>query len=203
METIRGKHCTELDISELQQRIAHHQMVALDLGTGDGRYVCQLAGQQPDWLVIGVDSCRENLRERSRTSLSNVLFIVASAHDLPRELHGAVSFLTINFPWGSLLEALLQPDGAVMAGLLSLSGPRASVGVRLNGGALAEAGQTLEAGTDAVRESLSRSGWRMRSPRVLDAAALRAFPSTWARRLACGRDPRAVLISGSLGMGAL
>jgi hypothetical protein len=68
----------------------------------------------------------------------------------------------------------------------------------LNGGALLEAGTTLEAGTEQVAGTLARSGWQLSAPALLQASALRAFPSTWARRLAHGRDPRATLISGLL-----
>jgi hypothetical protein len=32
----------------------------------------------------------------------------------------------------------------------------------------------------------------------MNAAALRSFPTTWAKRLAFGRDPRAVSLNGCL-----
>ncbi len=31
----------------------------------------------PNWFIIGVDACRENLREHSQTKLQNLLFIIA------------------------------------------------------------------------------------------------------------------------------
>ncbi len=203
LETIRGKKCIELDVDGFEQRLRGYTRLVLDLGTGDGRYVCHLARQQPGWFVIGVDACRENLRGCSRTALPNVLFVIAPAEDMPQELHGRISHLTINFPWGSLLDALLAGDEAFMAGVGLLAGAHASLEVRLNGGALAEAGQTLEAGTDRVFEGLSRAGWQVSAPRLLKAPALQAFPSTWAHRLAHGRDPCATLISGWLGHSAV
>jgi hypothetical protein len=33
---------------------------------------------------------------------------------------------------------------------------------------------------------------------LMEASTLRSFPSTWAKRLAFGRDPRAMMISGWL-----
>ncbi len=199
LETIRGKKCIEMDVSRLREQLNGYAHLALDLGTGDGRYVRHLAKQQPAWFVVGIDPCRENLRVSSRTRPPNTLFVIAAAEDLPQELRGLVSHLTINFPWGSLLDALLQRDEAVMAGIRLLCDRQASLEVRLNGGALAEAGWTLETGTGMLCDSLSRSGWQLNVPRVLGTPALRAFPSTWARRLAHGRDPRATLISGGLG----
>jgi tRNA G46 methylase TrmB len=78
-------------------------------------YVHCLAERNPNWFVIGVDSCRENLHEHSRAKLPNMLFVIASAQNLPRELNGLVSHITINFPWGSLLESLLIGDSIVDA----------------------------------------------------------------------------------------
>ena len=150
METIRGRKSLEIDWNEWKDRLAHYERIILDLGTGDGRYPRTLADRHPHWFVIGVDSCRENLREYSRAKLNNLLFVIASAQELPQELMGLVSHLTINFPWGSLLEGLLSGDPRLLHGLNSVSRARAALDLRLNGGALAEAGKTLEAGTDRI-----------------------------------------------------
>jgi hypothetical protein len=72
------------------------------------------------------------------------------------------------------------------------------VDIRLNGGALAEQGWSLEDGVERIFENLTSAGWNLRKPQMLDSRALRAFPSTWAKRLAFGRDPRAVQLSGCL-----
>ena len=146
METIRGKALLDLDFNDLTKRLADYNRIILDLGTGDGRYVHYLAGNLPDSFVIGVDSCRENLREHSRAKLPNALFVIASAQNLPNELNGVVSHITINFPWGSLLESLLTGDAMLMNRLESISRSATSMKILLNAGALAEAGWTLETG---------------------------------------------------------
>jgi 16S rRNA (adenine(1408)-N(1))-methyltransferase len=196
METIRGRKSLELDFTELMDRLANYKHIVLDLGTGDGRYARTLAESRPNWFVMGVDACRENLREHSQAKLQNLLFIIASAQDLPRELNGLVSQITINFPWGSLLDSLLAADPKLMRGLKSVSRPGASLHLRLNGGALAEAGKTLEAGTDRIFYNLLQAGWQFEQPVIMDACALKKFPSTWAKRLAVGRDPRALMMTG-------
>ncbi|MEW6404430.1 MAG: class I SAM-dependent methyltransferase [Chloroflexota bacterium] len=198
METILGRKSLELDLIGLQERLAGYNRIILDLGTGDGRYVRTLADKFPDDFFIGVDSCRENLREHSQAKLPNMLFVIASAQDLPHELNGLVSHLTINFPWGSLLESLLDGDSSLLHGLEAVSRPETSMDLHLNGGALAEAGSTLEAGTGKIHSNLLRAGWKVKSPALMNASALRTFPSTWARRLAVGRDPRAMTMSGHL-----
>jgi 16S rRNA (adenine(1408)-N(1))-methyltransferase len=185
-----------LDTTELYARLATHQRVILDLGTGDGKFAFHHARAFPGHFVIGLDSCRENLRELSRIKLSNLLFIIASAQDLPRELNGLVTHITINFPWGSLLESLLNGDSKLMCGLESISRPSTCINVRLNGGALAEAGATLKEGSRMIHDNLFRAGWRVKAPTRMDACDLRRFPSTWAKRLAFGRDPRAIQLSG-------
>jgi Putative methyltransferase len=197
METIRGRKSLDLDFYGLMDRLANYNRITLDLGTGDGRYVRTLAEQRPDSLIIGVDSCRENLREHSQAKLQNMLFIIASAQNLPKELNGLISQITINFPWGSLLESLLIDDSKLMRGLESISRLNTSMDVRLNSGALAEAGTTLEAGAEKIYSNLIRSGWQIGSPVMINANALGSFPTTWAKRLAFGRDPRAILLGGT------
>ena len=110
METIRGKTSLDLNLTDLNERLMNCNRIILDLGTGDGRYVYSLAERNPSCFIIGVDSCRENLREYSCAKLPNMLFVIASAQNLPMELNGLVSHLTINFPWGSLLQSLLDDD---------------------------------------------------------------------------------------------
>ena len=198
METIRGRKSLELDFNGFKERLANYNRIILDLGTGDGRYVRTLADKNPDWFIIGVDSCRENLREHSQAKLQNLLFVIASAQDLPRELNGLISHITINFPWGSLLESLLAGDALLMRGLESISRSAASVDLRLNGGALTEVGTTLEAGAEKIYSNMLQAGWQVETPVMMATSALRSFPSTWAKRLAFGRDPRAVSMNGRI-----
>ena len=196
METIQGKTPVELNRTELQKRLTSYKHIHLDLGTGDGRFINYMAEQHPCSFFIGVDACRENLRATSGKRLPNALFVIASAQSLPKELNGLISHITINFPWGSLLENLLTGDTRLMNSLEYISSSIASVEVRLNGGALTEAGTALEAGADQIYNNMLRFGWELNKPLLMNANALRNFPSTWAKRLAFGRDPRAMAISG-------
>ena len=196
METIQGKRPIELNQAELQMRLKSYKHIHLDLGTGDGRFIRCMAEQHPCSFFIGVDACRENLRASPSRKLPNALFVIASAQSLPRELNGLISHITINFPWGSLLESLLNGDARLMNSLENISSSISSVDVRLNGGALTEAGTALEAGAEQIYNNMLRSGWQINAPVLMNANALRNFPSTWAKRLAFGRDPRAMAMSG-------
>jgi hypothetical protein len=43
---------------------------------------------------------------------------------------------------------------------------------------------------------MQQCGFEMKRPITVDACGLRKVPTTWAKRLAFGRDPRAALLSG-------
>ncbi len=197
METIRGKHASHIDADTLAELLAGYKHIHIDVGTGDGRFVRHVAQTRPATFAIGVDACRENLHDGSRRAPANALFVIASAQSLPRELHRLASRVTINFPWGSLLEGLLAGDPALLAGLAAITRPGAQLEVRLNGGALAEAGWSPGAGSQRVWETLRATGFDLRAPITLTANDLRGIPTTWARRLAFGRDPRAVCLRGT------
>ncbi|MCG2784589.1 MAG: class I SAM-dependent methyltransferase [Anaerolineae bacterium] len=198
MESIRGKTPLQLTTDEFSRRVAGYKNIWLDLGTGDGRFVRHMSTQNREDFFIGLDACRENLREHSRDCPANALYLIASAQSLPAGLDGLAAQITINFPWGSLLHGLLDGDLALLDGLARVARPNAELTIRLNGGALAEAGWALEAGTWRVYERLQSAGFNVQQPRPLDAAGLRACPTTWARRLAYGRDPRGWLLSARI-----
>ena len=197
METIRGKHVSCMDASTLAERRAGYASVHIDIGTGDGRFVRHIAQLSPNCLVIGIDTCRENLREVSRRAPANALFVIANAQQLPPELHGLAAHITINFPWGSLLEGLLTNDPPMLEGFVRVAQLGALVEARLNGGALAKVGWSLEPGTGCVKHALEVNGFQMRVPLALTAHDLRECPTTWAKRLAFGRDPRAMYLRGT------
>jgi len=192
METIRGRLSREMDGVELQETLAAFEHIAIDLGTGDGRFVCKSAEQSRDIFFIGLDSCRENLHASSRKAPRNALFIIANAQALPSELNGLASHISINFPWGSLLESLLNADGCLAHGLFSMTRPVAEMDLHLNAEAFAAAGWDLESGADRIEHDLNVAGWKTKSLSCLNARDLRAIPTTWAKRLAFGRDPRTI-----------
>ncbi len=192
METIQGRQSREMDAIELHQRIAGFENISLDLGTGDGRFVCKSAEQNKKIFFIGVDSCRENLHAYSRRGLPNTLFVIANAQSLPRELSGLASHVSINFPWGSLIESLLNDDACLLNGLSRVTRPCATTALHLNADALGSAGYELNSGANQIERVLNSAGWQIKSCACVDVRDLRGIPSTWAKRLAFGRDPRAI-----------
>ncbi|HEY1014365.1 MAG TPA: class I SAM-dependent methyltransferase, partial [Herpetosiphonaceae bacterium] len=173
MEIQTGKRSAKMDEAALLELVRAHREVAIDLGTGDGRFVLALACRAPATLAIGVDSCREQLRDSSRQAPANALYLIANAERLPAALNGLAGKITVNFPWGSLLGGLLAADSAVLEGLGRIARPGAELELRLNGGALAEAGWAFEDGVAAGALALRLAGWRVSRPQALDAGALR------------------------------
>jgi hypothetical protein len=205
MDSIRGKRAVSVDPSTLARQIAAYINILIDLGTGDGRFVRHAALSSLSTFAIGIDLCAANLRETSRRAPANTLFLLASAYAPPRELRGLATHLTINFPWGELLTGLLSEDrvGGLATSVASLCRQGALLEVRLNCGALAEAGWSLQNACSTLRLNLSIAGFRVARPQLLDAGDLRACETTWARRLAFGRDPRALYFRGvKIGEGA-
>lgn len=197
MEGIAGNRSFVLDRAGLLDRVRGAREVAIDLGTGDGRFVRRLARADTARFVIGVDLCRENLRAVSRSAPSNALYLIADALALPADLAGVATRLTINFPWGSLLGGLLSADGGFHGRLRTLAGPGgATLAINLNGRALAVAGWMPEAGAARVRTLLDGAGWALEPPAPLDRAALRGCATSWARRLADGEPASAVALRG-------
>lgn len=186
MECIHGTRQTTIDAPQLATLAAAYSHTWIDLGTGDGRFVQHLAQKLPRTLLIGVDACRENLRKRSRCSAANAIFAIANALELPADLDGIARRISINFPWGSLLEALLEGDTRLIKGLHRVSQSETLLEIRLNGGALAQYGLDADAGAARVGEILAHAGWRCGTPTQLSARQLKDLPSSWAHRLAFG-----------------
>jgi 16S rRNA (adenine(1408)-N(1))-methyltransferase len=199
VECIRGKTSAEIDADGLAARVAGYGDVLIDVGTGDGRYVLHAARTGPTCFAIGVDACGDNLRKTSRKAPPNALYVIANALALPGELGGMASKVTINFPWGTLLAGLLDGEPMLLEGLLAIARPGATLEVRLNGGALAESGYTLEDGSARVRRALQEGGFYVGDLLWLGARELRQCNTSWAKRLAYGRDPRAVHLRAMLG----
>ena len=197
MEVIRGKQTLVIDNNQFDHLISRHQNVLIDIGTGDGYFVRHSAAKTPDRLVIGVDACRGNLGDISRKAPQNALFVIANALNLPGELTNLADRVTINFPWGSLLSGLLTCDAALISGLFRIMCLQASLEISLNGGALAEQGWPLEEGAERIFRVLKGSGLRLNKPPMpLAAKELHSYPSTWAKRLAFGRDPHGKFLQG-------
>ncbi len=113
----------------------YRQGVVIDVGTGDGRFVCLNARQNPDKFYMGIDANASALvklsekihRKPAKGGLANALFVQAAVEDLPCELDGIASEVHVNFPWGSLLRAVAAGDRGVLSNLRRICAPEAEL----------------------------------------------------------------------------
>lgn len=97
----------------------------MDIGTGDGRFVYQMARKNPEKLYIGIDAASENLskisekiyRNPKHGGAKNALFLQARVEELPEELNNIADEVHVHFPWGSLLAGVLKPDETIIRSL--------------------------------------------------------------------------------------
>lgn len=174
---------------------ANYRDLHIDIGTGDGRFPLHLARREPERGVIGLDTCLDHLAVHPRRTPENLRFICADERAIPPELDGRATSLTINFPYSSLLKGLLTADDALLANLAATLAPGGDVAIRINARALAETGMTLDEAGRQVERACRVAGLGRITTTALEGEALRRFPSTWAKRIGFGRQPRAVQIS--------
>jgi 16S rRNA (adenine(1408)-N(1))-methyltransferase len=187
--------------SDLRGRYAK---TAVDVGTGDGRFAYHLASADPRRLVIGIDPLEEPMgevaakaaRKPAKGGRSNLLLVRAAVEALPVELQGAADEVSVQLPWGSLLEGIVLAHADVLGGLAGLCRPGARVMVTLNGEIWLDSTParyehlpvpTPEYVADVVAAGMARVGISIDAARYSTAEEAKALPTTWARRLGHGR----------------
>lgn len=213
MQAIEGKKLFDLSRAALDKLVEGFAAVAVDIGTGDGRFVYAMARAHPEWFCIGIDSARQNLRKYSaklhkkpsRGGLpeGNALYVIANVSDLPDELTGLASRVYINFPWGSLLEAVVRGDEAILRGIGRISAGGATLEIRVNYNIFTdpvplEVRELPRLTPDYIEGVLAPAyagaGFVCMETRTLTGDQLREIPTTWSKRLAYGRSPDTVYI---------
>ena len=158
------------------------------------------ARREPDALVIGIDAAATAMAESSlraarperKGGLPNAIFVVAAAERPPAELIGVAAEVTILMPWGSLLRGALALDDAwhASAGIAAIVAPGGAVRMLLS--IDPRDGLALPALEDVRPDDLAarwrRHGLTLSDLAPADLAIVGATRSSWARRLAAGRD---------------
>jgi 16S rRNA (adenine(1408)-N(1))-methyltransferase len=193
IDVVRGRARLRIAAEELRERAQGASTVHIDVGTGDGRQIYRLDRRDPAALFIGVDANAEALqrvsyrasRKPARGGLANAVFVRAALNELPGGLAGLADRVTVCYPWGSLLRALVEPDARALAALAGLGRPGASFEARINRSAADPDALDLDAlaaayrlaGIDASWEVVTaddRSTWAARV-RPHDGRVLRLF----------------------------
>lgn len=189
--------------------------VVVDLGAGDGRYVYEQARRHASHLYIAIDPDATTLseyafrasRKPARGGVENALFVVAAAEQLPPELQRLASLVRINFPWGSLLRGLLEPDGNILRNVARMLQPNGRFEVLLSyepqhdTGAFA--GTPLPEPNEArIRQTLApaygNAGLNVTEVRRLSQEEALEIPSAWGRRLLHARPRGVYFVAGTV-----
>lgn len=216
MEVIRGKRTFQMQFGEFHELGSGYSRDVVDIGTGDGRFVYELARTHPEWFCIGIDPARENLeqysakiyRKPNKGGLPNVLYVIASAEDLPPELEGLAREIHINFPWGSLLQAVVLADQQVLANIARISSPAGSLEMLINTSIFRDPipikvqelpELTLDYIDKVLAPAYAEAGITIVERRVLSEEEMKQVQTTWGKRLVYGKDPGTYHIKAEIG----
>lgn len=79
-----------------------------------------------------IDISRRAAAKPSRGGVSNALFICSSLEQLPAEFCQVATKITVNYPWGSLLKAVVQPDITALQIIKNLARAKAQLTILIN-----------------------------------------------------------------------
>lgn len=137
---VLGRKTEPLDTDWLRSRAADAAGVLIDVGTGQGKFVLDSARADPDCFVIGIDAAADSMAKAARSAganpkkggLPNALFVRGGAEALPGPFEGLADRLCVQYPWGSLMRLVAQPDPAGLAGLRAVCRRDATLSILLN-----------------------------------------------------------------------
>lgn len=210
MEILRGKTSDSMSQADFAALAAKYSQVAVDIGTGDGKFIYQLARQQPDWLCIGLDAARENLAEYAakiykkpaKGGLANALYVISAIENLPPELENSANAVYVNFPWGSLLRGLVLADPLILGAIARLAKPNATLTLLFNYNIFDDPVplelRDLPAFSldhvDSVLPAYHRAGLALVDRAIVGAEVIQTIPTLWAKRVLLSPNAETVRI---------
>jgi 16S rRNA (adenine(1408)-N(1))-methyltransferase len=175
----------------------------IDVGTGDGLFVYNSARRDSQALFIGIDANSRPLqkisekihRKPAKGGLPNVLFLQSAVETLPSELDGIAAEVHVNFPWGSLLRAVVAGDQAILQSLRRMCADEARLSVVIGLDVDRDRSEIDRLQLPAVDADYLRlvllaryasAGFEVIKTDALAGAALSELQTSWASRLKAG-----------------
>jgi 16S rRNA (adenine(1408)-N(1))-methyltransferase len=213
MERVEGKRQHPLTSEQLAGLASGYERRLIDVGCGDGRYVLRQARADPACLCIGLDANADAMRESAwraaakpaRGGAPNAIYIVSSVEGLPDDLVGIATRLTIQYPWGSLLRILIEPDLPLLEKIARLAVAGAPFSVLINLAVFDDPGYAARLDLPPLDESRFRSalvpawasvGLAVESVETEREAA--EASSSWGKRLVKGSGREVLAIAGTV-----
>ncbi|AMP20596.1 hypothetical protein AZF37_04890 [endosymbiont 'TC1' of Trimyema compressum] len=199
MEILKGKKIIEL--LNFKELLSCYSEVLIDIGTGNGRYPYQYAKKNPNSLAIGIDPAGNNMmieysvksqRKPSKGGLDNVLYCVAAIESIPEELADIGDKITVNLPWGSLLEGIVKGENFILNAIVKMAKKNCSFRAVFSYTELHESGEierrTLpELSTSYIENTLipyyNNAGIIITEIKLFSNEDLRKLNTLWAKKL--------------------
>jgi 16S rRNA (adenine(1408)-N(1))-methyltransferase len=172
----------------------------VDIGTGDGLFVYRSARLNPHTFFIGIDANSRPLekisekihRKPAKGGQRNILFVQSAVEELPSELDGIAKEVTIIFPWGSLLRAVVTGEQAILKKLRSICSTGAFVKVVVSLDFAMDKSEierlglpplSVEYVESVLRKEYESAGLEIVSTTQFTSFDLTEFETSWGRRL--------------------
>lgn len=136
------------------------------------------------------DASRRAAAKPARGGLDNALFLLASLETLGDELNGLADTVTVYYPWGSLLRAVVLPDVALLAKLATLLKAGGTLDILVNMQPLRDAANAARLGLDkaailgggaGLRAAYATAGLRLEA--IADVTGTAPAATRWGQQL--------------------
>lgn len=201
MISVVGNKKIKISKDEFVDKAGNYKGMEIDLGTGDGRYVYKNAIKNPGVLFVGVDPSEKQMEIYSKKAvkdrLGNVLYIVGSIENFPKELFGYTSNLHIILPWGTLLENVIRPENLLVNTCKEILKEGGLLEIVFGYVPELEPSETKRLDLKEISEDFimlniipefERKGFIFEGLSVLSNIDVGNIESTWAKKLKFGRD---------------
>ena len=169
----------------------------MDVGAGDGGFVLHRARTEPTTFAIAIDASPDALASGAwrakRARITNAAFLVESAERLPRELAHIADEVVVQFPWGSLLHGVLDGSSSVLGPIAGLMKVRAELRVLASAMDRDGVGEVTPSVIASRCAMYAEYGLHLLEVKWASGAIVAESRSAWAKRLAVGRERRAVV----------
>ncbi len=215
MRVMKGKGLVEMDLPALTELVSHYDDIALDIGTGDGKFVYKQAQSHSRTFFIGLNSSPANLQEYStkilrspqKGGLSNVLYVIANVEQLPHELDHTADTIFVHFPWGSLLKSIVVGNELTLTNIARVGKPDADLEILVNYNVFFDPipleildlpDMNIEYIDDTLVPLYAQAGIAILERSYIGKDEMKAIPTTWSKKLAYGRKPRTVYLRANI-----
>lgn len=205
MKILRGSKIEQLSAEAVQEIYKGYSNIVVDLGTGDGAFPYRRASKNSHEFCIGLDIAADNMMEYAvkackkpaRGGLSNVLYTIGNALDIPQELENTADQIYINLPWGSLRDAVVKGEEELLRGITKIAKDHAALNIYATYCSLYEAKemesrQLPELSLDYINTNLKVKyhcyGIQIKSVNLCCNESLKGLDTHWAKKLAYGRQ---------------